>query len=169
MSKTNKKAAPVQPEATSKTNAAKNTPRRNYEQTQSEIDLEVEGYFQYLKEQETKRKLAQFAEQLPLPGMPMPPPERAEGSVADYLFARPGWHERGRVAAALGLTEREVRAQAHYSDGAVIFGSGKGQGLKHKSHADAWETRQCAGELESRANSQMRRRGEVLRAGGLAQ
>lgn len=101
------------------------------------------------------------AAQLHFPGMEMPPPDRAEGTVAAYLLARPGWHDRSRVAVALGLSGREVRAQAEYSAGAVIFGSGKGQGLKHSTHADACEVRQCAAELRNRAMSHLRRADEV--------
>ena len=101
------------------------------------------------------------ATQQHFPGMEPPPPDRAEGTVAAYLLARPGWHDRGRVAVALGLSGREVRAQAEYSGGTVIFGSGKGQGLKHSAHADAWEVRQCAAELRNRAMSHLRRAEEV--------
>ena len=99
---------------------------------------------------------------------PMPPQERAEGSVADYLLARPGWHDRMNVSVALSITDREARAQAEYSGGAVIFGSRRGQGLKHIAHADAWEIRACAAELRYRALSHLRRAEEVERAGGLA-
>ena len=106
--------------------------------------------------------------QLHFHGFAPPPPERAEGSVADYLLANPGWHDRPNISAALSITEREVREQAEYSGGAVIFGSGRGQGLKHISHADAWEIRACAAELRFRAKSHLRRADEVERAGGLA-
>ena len=106
--------------------------------------------------------------QLHFHGFAPPPPERAEGCVADYLFARPGWHERMRIAAALMVSDRDVREQAEHSGGAVIFGSGRGQGLKHISHADAWEIRACAAELRYRAKSHLCRADEVERAGGLA-
>ena len=108
------------------------------------------------------------AGQLHFHGMQPPPPARSEGSVADYLLANPGWHDRPNISAALSSTEREVREQAEYSGGAVIFGSGRGQGLKHISHADAWEIRACAAELRFRAKSHLRRADEVERAGGLA-
>jgi len=108
------------------------------------------------------------AAQLHFEGFTPPPPERAEGGVADYLFARPGWHERMRVAAALGFSDRDVREQAEHSGGAVIFGSGRGQGLCHIAHADAWEVRRCAAELRCRAFSHLNRANEVERAGGVA-
>jgi hypothetical protein len=93
-----------------------------------------------------------------------PPPERGEGPVELYLRTRPGWHDRGVVAIALSLTEREVRAQAENSGGLVIFGSGRGQGLKHSNHADTWEARQCAAELRARAASHLRRAMEIEQA-----
>ncbi len=134
-SKTKQKAAPPARGATSKTNTADPTACRCAKQ----------GTF------------------APRFGFP-PPPDRAEGTVAAYLLARPGWHDRSRVAVALGLSGREVRAQAEYSAGAVIFGSGKGQGLKHSAHADAWEVRQCAAELRARAASHLRRAMEIEQA-----
>ena len=90
-----------------------------------------------------------------------PEPEPGEGPVELYLRTRPGWNDRGAVATAISLTEREVRAQAENSGGLVIFGSGRGQGLKHASHADTWELRACMAELQSRAGSNLRRRDEI--------
>lgn len=86
-----------------------------------------------------------------------PPPKPSEGPLADYLEANPGWHSRANLCAVLGLGDRELRLQAEFSDGMVIFGSGQGQGLKHLRHADAWEKRQCSAELRSRAVSQLTR------------
>lgn len=90
-----------------------------------------------------------------------PPPERGEGPVEAYLRARPYWVQRTTPAISLGLTEREVRDQSEHSGGLVIFGSRKGQGLKHADHADNWELRACEAELEKRAFSLLRRRDEV--------
>ena len=100
------------------------------------------------------------SQQLHFHGFP-PPPEPGEGPVELYLRTRPGWHDRGAVATALSLTEREVRAQAENSGGLVIFGSGRGQGLKHSDHAETWELRACMAELHSRAGSNLRRADEI--------
>lgn len=94
------------------------------------------------------------------PGFP-PPPEPGEGPLADYLEARPGWHDAVHAAAALLITDREGRDQAEHSGGRIIFGSGRGQGWKHIRHADAWEMRQCAAELRNRAASHLRRAAEI--------
>ena len=139
MRKTAKKAAPVQTAAASKTNGGKSTA----EKRAGQMNFDAPGFLSHA-------------------------PERAEGGVADYLRTRPGWHDRLTVCAALGITEREVREQAEYSGGAVIFGSGRGQGLKHSAHAAAWEIRACAAELRYRAASHLRRADEVEQAGGLA-
>ena len=90
-----------------------------------------------------------------------PPPEPSEGPVELYLRTRPGWHDRLTVAIALSLTDRQVREQSENSGGLVIFGSGRGQGLKHSDHADTWELRACMAELQSRAGSNLRRRDEI--------
>lgn len=92
------------------------------------------------------------------PGVPI---ETAGGPLEAFLLARPGWHDRMKVAAALGLTDREVRQQAEYSGGLVIFGSRKGWGLKHSQHADAWERRACCHELRRRAQSHLKRAAEI--------
>jgi len=104
------------------------------------------------------------AAQLHFKGFP-PPPERGEGTVEAYLRARPGWHGRMNLCAVLQLPDRELRLQAEFSDGLIIFGSGKRQGLKHTIHADAWERRACAAELRYRAMSHLRRADEVEKAG----
>ena len=100
------------------------------------------------------------AKQLHLAGFP-PPPERGEGPVELYLRIRPGWQDRLSVSLALNLTEREVRLQAENSGGLVIFGSGRGQGLRHSDHADTWELRSCRAELIQRAQSHLRRADEI--------
>lgn len=100
------------------------------------------------------------AAQLHFAGFP-PPPERGEGPVELYLRTRPGWQDRLSVSLALSLTEREVRYQAENSGGLVIFGSGRGQGLRHSDHADTWELRACRAELIQRAQSHLRRADEI--------
>ncbi len=90
-----------------------------------------------------------------------PPPEPGEGPVELYLRTRPGWQDRLSVSLALSLTEREVRLQAENSGGLVIFGSGRGQGLRHSDHADTWELRSCRAELIQRAQSHLRRADEI--------
>lgn len=107
-----------------------------------------------------KRTTGKTAEQLILSGMP-PPPERGEGPVELYLRTRPGWHDRLIVAEALSLPCREVRLQAEHSGGLIIFGSGRGQGLKHAEHADTWEMNACRAELINRATSHLRRADEI--------
>ena len=98
--------------------------------------------------------------QLHFAGFP-PPPERGEGPVELYLRTRPPWHDRLTVADALRLTEREVRFQSENSGGRVIFGSGRGHGLRHSNHADTWELRACRAELIKRAQSLLHRANEV--------
>lgn len=93
-----------------------------------------------------------------------PPPKPSEGPLADYLEANPGWHSRANLCAVLGLGDRELRLQAEFSDGMVIFGSGQGQGLKHLRHAAAWEKRQCSAELRGRGASHYRRADNTDRA-----
>ena len=100
------------------------------------------------------------AAQLHFEGFP-PPPEPGEGPLEAYLRARPGWHDKMNLCAALGISDREARAQSEHSAGLVIFGSGTGQGLKHLHHADGWEARQCAAELRNRAASHLRRANEI--------
>ena len=75
-----------------------------------------------------------------LHGFP-PPPAPGEGPLSDYLEARSGWHDRKTPCAALSIDDREARDQSEHSGGKIIFGSGRGQGLKHIRHADAWEVR----------------------------
>ena len=101
--------------------------------------------------------------QLHFAGFP-PPPLPGEGLLADYLKANPGWHGRTNLCAVLGVTDRELRLQAEFSDGMVIFGSGQGQGYKHLRHADAWEKRQCSAELRGRGASHYRRADNTDRA-----
>lgn len=100
------------------------------------------------------------AAQLHFEGFP-PPPKPGEGPLSDYLEARPGWHDRKTPCAALSIDDREARDQSEHSGGKIIFGSGRGQGLKHIRHADAWEVRQCAAELRNRAASHLRRAVEI--------
>ena len=100
------------------------------------------------------------AAQLHFEGFP-PPPKPGEGPLSDYLEARPGWHDRKTPCAALAIDDREARDQSEHSGGKIIFGSGRGQGLKHIRHADAWEVRQCAAELRNRAASHLRRAVEI--------
>ena len=100
------------------------------------------------------------SQQLHFHGFP-PPPEPGEGPVELYLRTRPGWQDRLSVALAIGLTEREVRYQAENSGGLVIFGSGRGQGLKHANHADTFELRACRNELRSRGRAAYHRADEV--------
>ena len=100
------------------------------------------------------------AAQLHFEGFP-PPPAPGEGPLSDYLEARPGWHDRKTPCAALSIDDREARDQSEHSGGKIIFGSGRGQGLKHIRHADAWEVRQCAVELRNRAASHLRRATEI--------
>ena len=100
------------------------------------------------------------SKQLHFAGFP-PPPERGEGPVELYLRTRPGWQDRLSVSLALSLTEREVRLQAENSGGLVIFGSGRGHGLRHSDHADTWELRSCRAELIQRAQSHLRRADEI--------
>lgn len=100
------------------------------------------------------------AGQLCFNGFP-PPPAPGEGPLSDYLEARAGWHDRKTPCAALSIDEREARDQSEHSGGKIIFGSGRGQGLKHIRHADAWEVRQCAAELRNRAASHLRRAVEI--------
>ncbi len=107
-----------------------------------------------------KSTTGRTAEQLILSGMP-PPPERGEGPVEAWLRARPVWVDRLTVADALRLTDREVRYQAENSGGLVIFGSGRGQGLKHAIHADTFELRACRNELRSRGRAAYHRADEV--------
>ena len=95
-----------------------------------------------------------------LHGFP-PPPAPGEGPLSDYLEARSGWHDRKTPCAALSIDDREARDQSEHSGGKIIFGSGRGQGLKHIRHADAWEVRQCAAELRNRAASHLRRAKEI--------
>lgn len=90
-----------------------------------------------------------------------PPPKPGEGPLSDYLEARPGWHDRKTPCAALSIDDREARDQSEHSGGKIIFGSGRGQGLKHIRHADAWEVRQCAAELRGRGASHYRRADEI--------
>ena len=90
-----------------------------------------------------------------------PPPAPGEGPLSDYLEARAGWHDRKTPCAALSIDDREARDQSEHSGGKIIFGSGRGQGLKHIRHADAWEVRQCAAELRNRAASHLRRAVEI--------
>ena len=94
-----------------------------------------------------------------------PPPKPSEGPLADYLEANPGWHSRANLCAVLGLGDRELRLQAEFSDGMVIFGSGQGQGYKHTLHAAPYERRACAAELRQRGLSHFRRADEVEEAG----
>ena len=100
------------------------------------------------------------AAQLHFKGFP-PPPAPGEGPLSDYLEARSGWHDRKTPCAALSIDDREARDQSEHSGGKIIFGSGRGQGLKHIRHADAWEVRQCAAELRNRAMSHLRRAKEI--------
>ena len=102
--------------------------------------------------------------QLHFKGFP-PPPEPGEGTVEAYLRTRPGWHSRMTLCAALALTDRELRQQAEFSAGLVIFGSGRRQGYKHTIHAETWERRACAAELRQRGDSHFRRADEVDEAG----
>ena len=90
-----------------------------------------------------------------------PEPERGEGPVELYLRTRPGWHDRGAVAIALSLSEREVRAQAENSGGLIIFSSQRGRGLRHSFNADIWEMNACQAELRNRATSHLRRDYEI--------
>ena len=107
-----------------------------------------------------KHKPCACSGQLHFPGFP-PPPAPGEGPLSDYLEARPGWHDRKTPCAALAIDDREARDQSEHSGGRIIFGSGRGQGLKHIRHADAWEVRQCAAELRNRAASHLRRAVEI--------
>ena len=95
-----------------------------------------------------------------LHGFP-PPPAPCEGRLADYLEARDGWHDRRKPCAALSIDDREARDQSEHSGGRIIFGSGRGQGLKHIRHAEGWEVRQCCAELRNRAASHLRRAAEI--------
>lgn len=101
--------------------------------------------------------------QLLIDGFPTPP-EPAEGPLADYLAANPGWHSRTKTEHILQLTERAGRDQAEHSGGRIIFGSRQGQGRKHIIHADRWEVRACIAELHRRAGAQLRRAAEIKQA-----
>jgi len=90
-----------------------------------------------------------------------PPLEPGEGPVEAYLRTRPGWHDRRDVAAALSLTDREVRAQAEHSGGLIIFSSQRGRGLRHSFNADVWEMNACQAELRTRSASHLRRNDEI--------
>lgn len=90
-----------------------------------------------------------------------PPPLPGEGPLADYLEAIGGWLDRMNACAALSISDRDARAQSENSGGRIIFGSGRGQGLKHILHADAWEVRRCAAELRGRGASHYRRAAEI--------
>ena len=100
------------------------------------------------------------ASQLHFAGFP-PPPKPGEGKLSDFLDSRSGWHDANRAADAIRITDREGRAQAEHSGGRIIFGSGRGQGLKHIRHAEAWEVRQCCAELRNRAASHLQRAAEI--------
>lgn len=100
------------------------------------------------------------AAQLHFEGFP-PPPAPCEGRLADYMEARDGWHDRRKPCAALSIDDREARDQSEHSGGRIIFGSGRGQGLKHIRHAEGWEVRQCCAELRNRAASHLRRAAEI--------
>ena len=91
----------------------------------------------------------------------LPAPERCEGPLEAYLRARPGWHDRQNVAAALGISDRELRLQSEFSNGLIIFGSQKGRGLQHAIHADTFELRACKAELIQRARAHFRRADEI--------
>ncbi len=103
------------------------------------------------------------AAQLHFDGFP-PPPLPGEGPLADYLEAIGGWLDRMDACAALSISDRDARAQSENSGGRIIFGSGRGQGLKHIRHADAWEVRRCAAELRGRGASHYRRAAEIENA-----
>lgn len=103
------------------------------------------------------------AGQLHFHGFP-PPPLPGEGPLADYLEAIGGWLDRMDACAALSISDRDARAQSENSGGRIIFGSGRGQGLKHIRHADAWEVRRCAAELRGRGASHYRRAAEIENA-----
>ena len=97
----------------------------------------------------------------------LPPPEREDGPLVDFLEARPGWWGRVYLCGCLDLDERTLRLQAEHSHGRIIFNSHIG-GLKATRHADEAEIRQCAAELRNRAASHTRRADEIEQAGGLA-
>ena len=84
--------------------------------------------------------------------------------MAEYLLARPGWRDRALVGRMLGLTEREVRAQAQHSGGQVIFASEQGKGLTHIEHASTFEIRACVAELRARASAELCRADEIMEA-----
>ena len=66
------------------------------------------------------------AAQQHFPGFPQPPAP-GEGPLVDWLEAHPGWWGRQFLCATLGMDERTLRLQAEFSDGLIIFGSGKGR------------------------------------------
>jgi len=115
------------------------------------------------KTNEKKHTACQCAGQLHFHGFP-PPPLPGEGPLADYLEAIGGWLDRMDACAALSISDRDARAQSENSGGRIIFGSGRGQGLKHIRHADAWEVRRCAAELRGRGASHYRRAAEIENA-----
>lgn len=102
------------------------------------------------------------AAQMIFDGFP-PPPLPGEGPLADYLEARPGWHNAKSAAASIQITEREGRVQSALSGGKIIFGSTRMRGIKHIRHADAWEVRQCAAELRARGRALFQRADDTER------
>lgn len=96
----------------------------------------------------------------------LPPPEREDGPLVNFLEARPAWWSRAYLCGCLGMDERSLRLQAEHSNGRVIFSSSNG-GLRATRHADETEIRSCAAELRNRAASHTRRADEIEQAGGL--
>jgi hypothetical protein len=89
-------------------------------------------------------------------------PPRPAASAAEvtaliaWLAAHPGWHPAAKIAAALSLTDRKVRALAERSNGLIVSGPGT-PGYCHSSHCSAEEISHAAETLVSQARRMMAR------------
>ena len=124
MSNTNKKAAPVQPKAASKTNCSNCTTCTCGKQPQQATLFEI------------------------------PALEAQAGTVADYLLTHKERARQDLLASILQTDRRGIRQQCQDANGAILFFSqADGGGLLHIQHANEFEFRQYRAEFESRIRS----------------
>lgn len=86
---------------------------------------------------------------------PAPPAGDVE-RLLSYLSAHPGFHTAANLAAALGLTDRQIRSLAQDSDGLIISGPGS-PGYCHLNHCDPETIGHIADTLRSQAKHMLRR------------
>jgi hypothetical protein len=91
-----------------------------------------------------------------LPFRAADPKAESTAALTGWLASHPGWHTARQLAAALDLSDREVRAAAERSEGLVISGPGT-PGYCHASHCSAEQISHAADTLLSQARRMIRR------------